>query len=116
MWKGVELIDDRTENCDGKLNYRRQNKVLLYRVELIYTVSIIVYITRWDICYNVGMKEAKSVIEEIQNEERDKGKQVMYYLPTDLAEEFKALCKKNGVPASRVIEKLIRRFMEGAKK
>lgn len=47
-------------------------------------------------------------------QERNKGalKQLSYYLPAELAEEYKAVCKKKGISLSDVPVKAIKRFLK----
>ena len=58
------------------------------------------------------MRRPKEILKEVQESEKRKGKQVMFYLDASLAHDFRAVCQRKKVTASRVVEALLREFMK----
>lgn len=58
-------------------------------------------------------KKAKDILADLKSD--DSKERVMFYLDSDLQEEFKSACLKHKVRMSAVVEKLIRSFLDEIK-
>ncbi len=58
---------------------------------------------------------AKEIVQKLKNrEKKDKKGNITFRLRTSVIEQFKATCKKQGVPLGLVIEELMQRFIEAS--
>lgn len=57
--------------------------------------------------------DAKAIKNKVRSKESDK-KKLSFYLSEDLYEQFKSAC--DGLPASQILEELMRSFIESGKK